>query len=104
MCLWIEKHSCWLLVSTKKKIVFFFFFFFFFHFLHSSSQSMNFVAGALLVIFQDVRDELEKEEKVFWIMCAIVEVRVCCCKSFPHVSQKLFFFSRTCFQTTTIRI
>jgi hypothetical protein len=35
---------------------------------------MNFVAGALLVIFRDVRDELEKEEKVFWTICAIVEV------------------------------
>jgi hypothetical protein len=35
---------------------------------------MNFVAGALLVIFRDVRNETEKEEKVFWILCAIVEV------------------------------
>lgn len=36
-------------------------------------QGMNFVCGALLVFFHDVKHELEREEKVFWVMCAIVE-------------------------------
>ena len=34
---------------------------------------MNFVCGALLLIFRDVSEDLEREEKVFWVMCAIVE-------------------------------
>ena len=36
-------------------------------------QGMNFVCGALLLLFQDIRNEAEKEEKTFWVLCAIVE-------------------------------
>jgi hypothetical protein len=36
-------------------------------------QSMNFVCAALLLIFRDIRNDLDKEEKVFWVLCAIVE-------------------------------
>ncbi len=39
----------------------------------SNCQSMNFVCAALLLIFRDIRNDLEKEEKVFWVMSAIVE-------------------------------
>ena len=34
---------------------------------------MNFVCGALLLLFRDVRNEDEKQEKAFWVLCAIVE-------------------------------
>lgn len=36
-------------------------------------QGMNFVCGALLIQFRNIRDEAEREEKVFWVLCAIVE-------------------------------
>ncbi len=36
-------------------------------------QGMNFVCGALLLLFRGVHSEAERDEKVFWVLCAIVE-------------------------------